>query len=245
MVDHRIYQKEHIMAGRIFAGCLEAQKEIERDLFEMGVEVQPFSMQDKIVVDDKSYLTKELQGYSYCILDFDDRDKLPGLPLEYCKIELLDRVSNKAIENPGHSWQYRKEVWNEFVNKDGKMAYTYHERIFPQLAKIINELIKHPNTRQAIINIHSNLSHDLNSLGGQSRVPCSMYYQFLYRNGALDIYYVMRSCDFITHWPADVWLAIGLLKYVLHCTDLPVGKFFHYIGSLHVYKKDVEDKGIF
>jgi hypothetical protein len=65
--------------SRIFKNCLEAQKEIQRDLYEMGVEVQPYSMQDKIVEGDESYLTKELQGYSYSILHFDDMDEMEGV----------------------------------------------------------------------------------------------------------------------------------------------------------------------
>lgn len=232
------------MAGRIFKNCLEAHGEIQRDLTEMGVEVQPYSFQDQVVHDKEEFLTKELQGYSYSILEFDDMDKLPGLNLDYCHEEIRDRISEIYIENPGNAWQFRKDIWSEFMH-GGKFAYTYHERMHPQLPTIIQELKDHPNTRQAIINIHSNLSHDLDSLGGQSRVPCSMYYQFLYRNKALDIYYVMRSCDFITHWPFDVWLAIGLLKYAANQTDMGIGRFFHYIGSLHVYKRDVEGKGIF
>ena len=56
--------------SRIFSNCVEAQKEIERTLYEMGVEVQSFSMQDKVVSDNPDYLTKELQGYSYSILHF-------------------------------------------------------------------------------------------------------------------------------------------------------------------------------
>ena len=232
------------MAGRIFENCLEAHGEIQRDLWEMGVNVQSYSMQDKIVEKDESYLTKELQGYSYSILEFDDKDKLPGLNLEYCNVELMDRIEPIKIPNPGRAWKYRENIWNEFMH-NGKFAYTYHERIRPQLQAIIGELINHQNTRQATINIHSNLSHDLDSLGGKSRVPCSMYYQFLFRYGKLDIYYVMRSCDFITHWPFDVWLAIGLLDYVCMVTGYDIGRFFHYIGSLHVYKRDVEGKNIF
>ncbi len=227
---------------RIFKDCLEAQREIERDLFEMGTEVQSYSMQDKVVAHDDRFLTKELQGYSYSILKFGDADEL--IPLDefkWCLSDFEERISSDYI-NPGEAWKKRAKVWEEFLH-DGKFAYTYNERIRTQLDLVINELKIHPTSRQAIIEIHNNII-DIQNMGGNKRIPCSMFYQFLLRRDKLDVYYVMRSCDFLTHWPFDVWQAIHLLKYVAGMTKTEPGKFMHYITSLHAYKKDMP-KGIF
>ena len=226
---------------RIFKNCLEAQKEIERTLFEMGVEVQPYSMQDKVVVHDEDYLTKELQGYSYSILKFDDMEDMKGLNLNWALTDFGERLSDRII-NPGEAWRIRKDVWAEFLNEN-KFSYTYNERIRTQLTPVINELKIHPTTRQAIIEIHNNI-FDLQNMGGQRRLPCSMFYQFLLRDDRLDVYYIMRSCDFLTHWVYDVWHAITLLMYVSHQVGVDHGKFMHYITSLHCYKKDMS-QGIF
>ena len=232
--------------SRIFANCLEAQKEIERTLFEMGTEVQSYSMQDKVVVHDEDFLTKELQGYSYSILKFDDVVNLVDSSespekLLWCVNDFEERINSDYI-NPGTAWKYRKKVWEEFLH-DGKFAYTYNERIRTQLDLVINELKIHPTSRQAIIEIHNNII-DIQNMGGNKRIPCSMFYQFLLRRDKLDVYYVMRSCDFLTHWPFDVWQAIHLLKFVAGMTKTEPGKLMHYITSLHAYKKDMPE-GIF
>jgi thymidylate synthase len=52
---------------------------------------------------------------------------------------------------------------------------------------------------------------------------------------------MMRSCDFHTHYANDVALASILLHYVAKKVDVPVGTFTHFVGSLHVYAKDVAD----
>ena len=121
---------------RIFKDCLEAQKEIQRSLYEMGTEVQSYSMQDKVVVHDEDYLTKELQGYSYSILKFDDMEEMKGLNLNWALDDFQERISSDLI-NPGTAWRYRKEVWDEFLH-DNKFHYTYNERIRTQLTPIIN-----------------------------------------------------------------------------------------------------------
>ena len=227
--------------SRIFANCLEAQKEIERDLYEMGTEVQPYSMQDRVVLNDDSYLTKELQGYSYSILNFDDVDEMRGLNLSWCIADNIERYDSHWI-NPGTAWKIREDTWDEFLH-NGRFSYTYNERIRTQLQPVIEELRQHPATRQAIIEIHNNII-DLQNMGGERRIPCSMFYQFLLRENKLDIYYVMRSCDFITHWSYDVWHAINLLKSMAKQVEVSPGKFMHYITSLHAYKKDFPE-GVF
>ena len=55
--------------------------------------------------------------------------------------------------------------------------------------------------------------------------------------------YMQRSCDFSTHYHNDVWLAVKLLEYVARKAGMQPGHFSHWIGSLHVFNKDVE--GIF
>ena len=220
---------------RIFKNCMEAQKEIERTLFEMGVEVQSYSMQDKVVIHDEEFLTKELQGYSYSILHFDDVDDMKGLNLNWALTDFDERLSDKII-NPGEAWRCRKDIWAEFLH-DNKFQYTYNERIRTQLTPIINELKIHPTTRQAIIEIHNNI-FDLQNMGGRRRLPCSLCYQFLLRNDKLDIYYMMRSCDFLVHWVYDVWHAIHLLMHVSRQVGVDHGKFMHYVTSLHAYKRD-------
>ena len=105
-----------------------------------------------------------------------------------------------------------------------------------QIQDNIKELREHPETRQAIIQVH-NRSIDQFEMG-KKRIPCSMFYQFLKRDGKLDIIYIMRSSDFATHFQNDIWLAMELQKYIASETKIPVGKFIMFVSSLHIYRKD-------
>ena len=230
---------------RIFKNCEEAINEIERDLFEIGVRVKVPTVQDKDVRGLDEYETKEMEGYSFMILDQSDKDEMVSNQkedlLRWNRVEHLERISISHI-NPGEAYKLRSDVWNEFLH-DGKFAYTYNERIRGQLNPIIAELKKNLNTRQALIEIHNN-QIDLENVGGKSRICCSCFYQFLYREGKLDVIYTMRSSDFYTHFRNDIWQAIELRNHVAKELGQKEGKFIMFVSSLHAFKKDFP-KGIF
>lgn len=248
---------------RIYADCHEMVREVERDLWEMGLDIPIQTMQDvKVDGDPDRGMTKELRAYGFTItsplarLDEMVEYIFPkSSVLEYCDLEIQDRVSGQ-IMNPGNSHKVRDQVWSEFLH-NGTFSYTYSQRITPQLRKIIDELKARPGTRQAVINIHSNffesfdpnnpdLPHqDLHRIGGVARIPCSMYYQFLIRNGSLDGIYTMRSCDFLTHAPVDWWLAIKLMDHIAREVGVPLGYFHYFTGSLHAYRREMKARGIF
>lgn len=230
---------------RIYIDWEEAYEEVKRDLAEMGILVKPKTMQDKKVEGNEDYETKELQNYCYTILNAKSSD-ITGVTQPWADAEFGERVfdpirNNTVPINPGEAYKLREDVWNEYLH-DGKMAYTYNERIWynKQIAKIVKRLAEDHDSRQLWLSIW-NPGIDPDKLGGISRVPCSLGYNFQYREGKLNIHYVMRSCDFSTHFTNDVYLAIRLLEYVAGACNMEVGNFTHTMFSLHVYKKDVKD----
>lgn len=233
---------------RLFAGCYEAIREIERDLYELGTEVHPESMQDIVTKGNKDYSTKELQGYYYSITDGRDKDKMleyMKLPVDYAIQEHNDRTNAGAYPmNPGNSYKLRENVWSQFLH-DGKFSYTYNERLnkLRQVQYVIEELERHPNSRQAIIHIHE--TEDILNMGGKRRVPCSLMYQLMIRNGRLDLYYFQRSGDLLTHLPYDIWLALAFKEYVASRLTVMDGYLHHFVTSLHAYRKDLAARGIF
>ena len=235
---------------RIFVDGLEAAKEIERDLFEMGIENHPQTMQDKEVKDDDDFHTKELVGYSYCITNprrvHEIIEFYPDFNRKYMLMEITDRLDSKSHPlNPGNSHSERPDTWNEFLH-DGKFSYTYNERYWEddQLGKVIHELVQRPESRQTLLTMYD-MHHDQKNWGGGGRVPCSVYYQFILRDGKLDVIYNMRSCDFYEHFPYDVLLTHLLQGYVAGEVGVPSGKLIHFMGSLHAYKKDWGKRQIF
>lgn len=235
---------------RIYQGLYEAVKETERELVEMGIHLHPETMQDKDVRDNQEFETIELQGYGYKIVDSKDQDKdleRLGGNIDYATMEINERIDG-GCRNPGRAWLQRKETWSPFIERNGKFSYTYNERLREQISRIIEELRRNPNTRQAVITIYDR-HQDMSSLGGIRRVPCSMYYQFLMRTRnqveVVDGIYTMRSCDFYTHYIYDVWLAMTLQQYIANSIGKDAGHFTHFIGSLHAYKRDYKGKGVF
>jgi thymidylate synthase len=235
---------------RIYTNLKEAVKETERELVEMGIHLHPETMQDKDVKQDKDFETIELQGYSYCITSQvkidEDFNELGGIK-EYVWLELNDRVSESWL-NPGRSFRARQEIWEPFLEKNGRFSYSYNERMREQIEQIILELSLRPNTRQAVITMYDR-HQDIANLGGIRRVPCSMYYQLMRRTRnkkeGLDLIYTMRSCDFYTHYLYDVVLAMKFQEYMSNRLGIEPGHFTHFIGSLHGYKKDYEKRGVF
>ena len=263
---------------RLYIDVWQMYREVERDLWEMGIHVHPETMQDKVVKDNPDFDTIELQGYGFTIVDVEhgpdsdmDRMRMDDAIDYHCdklyhdasvgeatKIrcyiddEVSERCGGRDL-NPGRAWEHRQEIWTEFLH-NGKFAYTYSERITPQLGLILKLLKKSPNTRQAIITIHSNIcphdgyltqSQDIHNLGGGGRVPCSMYYQFFIRNGKLHMIYTMRSCDFLTHFLVDICCAIKILRWMADQLNLSVGNLTYFTGSLHAYHKDMKVRGVF
>jgi thymidylate synthase len=232
---------------RIYKDFPEAQNEIKRDLAELSIEVQPETMQDKYVGDNPDFLTKELHNYGYSVLN-PDFTLISGVHDEWVKQEWEDRLVGGL--NPGRAWRQRKDVWQEFLEHDGpkakevkkglgRFSYTYSQRMGGNhIFKVIEELEKHPNSRQLWVPVWKTEDEDRR---GDRRVPCSLGYWFVQREGELEMTYMMRSCDFATHYPNDVALASIMQKYVASKTGYEVGTFTHFVGSFHIYAKDVAD----
>lgn len=239
---------------RIYTNAQEMVEEVKRDLAEMGIVVRPATMQDKYVKGNPDYETKELQNYSYCLLNPKSQD-IPGVSQPWADLEFKERVTDPYLRapggelsephfiNPGEAWKARAEVWQDYMH-EGKLAYTYNELLWnnDQLTKILNRLKEDPDSRQLWISLW-NPNKDPDFLGGVSRVPCSLGYGLQVRDGKLNLHYVMRSCDFVTHFRNDVYLAIKFLEWVAEKTGYPVGDFTHTMFSCHVYNKDIQ--GVF
>lgn len=212
-----------------------------REVYEMGHHIESASMQNKIVRGDSDFLTKEIINYSYCLKSL-DREAFLFLndpdSHHWVKEEFQERVAEHYV-NPGEAWKIREKVWKQFLNVEGRFDYSYNERFGVQLKSLIVELKIHPNTRQAILSIWR--EQDVFRLGGVKRVPCSIYYQFLIRQGKLHIIYNQRSCDIMTHFGNDIYLAWKLMEYVALNTGNKPGYLYHNIASLHCYQKDWED----
>lgn len=238
---------------RLFKDFNEARNEIKRDLKEMGIKVQNTHMQDKV----GSFPTVELYNYGYTVLLPNPDHLNPTQPW------LIDEWEDRkdgilgSPKNPGVAWEQRPEIWNEFLEYQGKVrnpgdpiggsvefplfSYTYSERfsLNQQVLRIIRELKENPESRQLYVGMWD---PDVDSERlGKRRVPCSLGWHFLYREQVLNVTYTMRSCDFLTHWENDCCLTLLLQEFIANAAGVKAGKFSQFINSFHVYEKDVAD----
>lgn len=220
---------------RFYETFREATGEIKRDLAEMGIRVHSKTYQDKDISKDEGMVQRELQNYVYTVTKpaLDQLD--PTQP--WADAEFEERVGGKAL-NPGEAYKLRPEVWNQFIQKDGRFGYSYSERMGNQVQAVINTLKNDAESRQAYLSVWDPV--DCFYTGGIRRVPCTLGYQFQIRGGQLNATYLMRSSDFATHFQNDLYLAHKLQRHVAEKVGVPSGYYTHFIASLHVFEKDVK-----
>lgn len=243
---------------RFYSNLKEALFETERDLIEMGINVWPKSMQNMDVSHDNSYQTKEIIGYGFRVTSagIDEAIKAAAefhrLPLDmvrrYCLTEHNDRMAVIST-NPGNSYKIRPDVWEPFLNKQGKFDYTYSERLYNINYFVESTLRNDLASRQAVASIWRSL--DIIDSGGRRRIPCSLSYQLLVRPEneklTMHVIYTMRSCDIYTHFGFDAAMAIMYGTAMAEKLPAPIHKvcLTMNIGSLHAYRKDYEPRGVF
>lgn len=223
---------------RIYKYFDEALSEIRRELAEMAILIHPETYQDKYVGDNPDFETLELQDYIYTVTRPSVEDLNPTQP--WADAEFDERLGHKDL-NPGEAWKLRSEVWSKFIQENGKFGYTYSNRLSEnhKIKRVIDRIKKDSDSRQLFISVWD--SDDIKKLGGVSRIPCTIGYQIKVREGLLHLTYIQRSADFATHFENDIYLAFKLQKYIAEKTGYEVGRYTHFISSLHVFSKDVDE----
>lgn len=185
-------------------------------------------------------------------------DIQPHLP--WSEDHFLERIGGQPL-NPGnqyYNWPFYSKILddNRFRNNGNvanKFDHSYMERFWPPSQKgirfkmgdlndIIDRLRKNPYTRQAYLSIWHPEDQSNDKEG--KRVPCSLGFLFTYRDGNLDVNYMIRSCDAVRHLRNDIYMASRLLQYVGNQIDQKlntdkVGNLKMWIGNLHCFESDV------
>jgi thymidylate synthase len=134
--------------------------------------------------------------------------------------------------------KYYIQKYEDFIG-DGSGAYG--PRLFghgasSQIETIIQALREKGTTRKAVIQILTN--EDLR--GNPLDVPCTCTLQFMVRNNAVELTVYMRSNDVMLGMPFDVFSFTMIQEIVARALGKELGPYTHMVGSLHLYKKDVE-----
>lgn len=178
----------------------------------------------------------------------------PNLP--WAEEHFSERISGIA-HNPPPShvrWPFAQRD-NSDHRDGGTFSHTYPERFWPKnaglntgapvgirykwgdLGDVIELLTKRPGTRQAFLPVW--FPEDTGAVHGE-RVPCTIGYHFLLRNGRLKVVYYIRSCDFLRHFRDDVYMACRLTQYISRYVSAQPGRIVMHISSLHIFAAEQE-----
>ena len=212
-------------------------------------------------VSDPAMVTRELQNTIFELdiprtMQMLQQEVKPNLP--WAEDHFQERVSGKPFNPPPSSdwWPYAQQGHKEHTDDTGMFSHTYPERFWPKhagslgslgnvgirfdygdLNDVVLQLQNSPYTRQAYLPVW--FPEDTGSVQGQ-RVPCTLGYQFLVRDHKVHITYLIRSCDFVRHFPDDVYMAGRLLQWVTEQLDgFGVGSLTMWMGSFHIFEGDV------
>ena len=182
----------------------------------------------------------------------------PDLP--WAEGHFKERVSGVPV-NPGEwhdKWPYH--VGREALHQNGgKYDHNYMERMWPawlhyedtqlpftgyrfrvgDLDDVVKMLDRDSTTRQAYLPIW--FPEDTGATAGQ-RVPCTLGYHFLIRDGVLNLSYYLRSCEIRRHFTNDVYMACRLAQWMGNRLGggLEMGTLHMAIASMHGFVGDTE-----
>lgn len=113
---------------------------------------------------------------------------------------------------------YPERFWPVFANEgqtrdNGRQVFVPHNGVrfqYGDLSDVVKLLAERPGTRQAYLPVW--FPEDTWAAANNKRVPCTLGYHFMIRDGRLDMRYFIRSCDAYRHLRNDLYLA-GMLAW--------------------------------
>ena len=140
---------------------------------------------------------------------------------------------------------YNNESLEEFINKikESTNFSTKHGDLGPvygkqwrdfegvdQLAKLINNIKKNPNSRRLILN-----AWNPKEIDNMALPPCHAFVQFYVNDKKLSCQLYQRSADAFLGVPFNIASYSLLTHMIAHVTNLKVGEFVHTTGDTHIY----------
>ncbi len=154
------------------------------------------------------------------------------------------------------------KIWDEWATENGDLGpvYGYQWRSWPtpdgktidQMALLVEQIKKHPNSRRHIISAWNVCDLPDESISPQANVkngkmalaPCHCLFQFYVAGGKLSCQLYQRSCDTFLGVPFNIASYALLTIMMAHVCHLEPGEFIWTGGDTHLYVNHMEQVAI-
>lgn len=184
--------------------------------------------------------TRELNNFSFTLTNIDNNViNIRNISKSYLFGELLWYMTAR---NDIDFIQKFSGFWGR-ISDDGVTSNSAYGHIlfkrhgFDQVHKIIELLIADPNSRRAVLNFNV---PNQNVIETKDEI-CTIALQMYVRDGKLNCTGIMRSNDIWLGTPYDVTFFTELQKYIAHRVGVECGTYTHFVTSIHVYDRNLED----
>lgn len=211
-------------------------RQIGHDLAHHSSEVRGKTWHAVDISDSPMHVSWELDNVSLGLempLTQADAEVVFEPQMPWAEEHFQERVCGQPLNPPPSASKWLKpgavdRHLKDFGGPEPQYSHTYPERLWPlggipgvapfgirfrygDLNDVVNLLKREPFTRQAFLPIW--FPEDTGAHHGE-RVPCTLGYHFMVREGRVSITYMIRSVDFIRHFHDDVYMAVRLAQWM-------------------------------
>ncbi len=135
---------------------------------------------------------------------------------------------------------HKVTIWDEWADERGDLGPVYGKqwrswptadgRIVDQLADVLDQIKKNPNSRRLVVS-----AWNVGELDKMALLPCHALFQFHVAGGRLSCQLYQRSADALLGVPFNIASYALLTHLVAQQCDLKVGEFIWTGGDCHLY----------
>lgn len=235
---------------------------------EKNLEKAIFAMREDLLLEGKPFVSARWQGKENPPIFWECLNASFEAPMYYTAEEashgidpqlpwadehFLERVSGQPMNPPPSSMVWlKKDSAAEYLEAGGKFSHSYPERMWPKdlncsgiryaigdLMDAVEMLRDDPSTRQCYVPIW--FPEDIVASKEGKRVPCTLGWHFIYRDGKLNCFYPMRSCDALRHFHNDIYFANLLTIWMIEKSgiDAVPGMLNFHAVNFHCFQNDL------
>ncbi len=140
-------------------------------------------------------------------------------------------------------------IWDEWADENGNLGPVYGKqwrswatvdgRVVDQIAEVVEQIKKNPNSRRLIVS-----AWNVGELDQMALAPCHAFFQFYVADGKLSCQLYQRSADIFLGVPFNIASYALLTLMVAQVCGLQPGDFVHTFGDAHLYLNHLEQTNL-